>query len=115
MNEKMYLKMGEVCDMTGLESHVLRFWETEFPQLSPRKNRAGHRIFTHDDVALVKRIKKLVHDDGFTIAGAIKKLNEIEDKPPAPTSPQLKQKQLLGQVREVSGILKNLTKMLDEE
>lgn len=114
MDTKMFLKMGEVCELTDLESHVIRFWETEFPQLTPKKNRSGHRIFTHADVALIRHIKTLVHDQGYTIAGAIKKLEETQNTSAVPDVPELKQKQMLAQVREVSGILKNLTKMLDE-
>lgn len=114
MSNKMFLKMGEVCELTGLESHVIRFWETEFPQLTPKKNRSGHRIFTHADVALIRNIKTLVHDQGFTIAGAIKKLDDSQNTPAAPEVPELKQKQLLAQVQDVRGILKNLIKMLDE-
>jgi DNA-binding transcriptional MerR regulator len=114
MTHKMFLKMGEVCDLTGLESHVIRFWETEFPQLTPKKNRSGHRIFTHADVALIRHIKTLVHEQGFTISGAIKKLDETQNHAAVPDVPELKQKEMLAQVQEVSAILKNLTKMLDE-
>lgn len=72
--EPLFYRMGQVCEMVDLESHVVRFWETEFPQLSPRKNSAGHRVFTAEDVTLIQTIKRLLHEEGFTIAGAQRKL-----------------------------------------
>ena len=56
--------------MVGVEPYVLRFWEKEFPQTKPRKNRAGNRIYKPSDIERVKRIKRLLHDDGYTIEGA---------------------------------------------
>ena len=68
--KKLYYSIGEVCEATGLESHVLRYWESEFPQLKPRKNRAGRRIYTEDDVAVVRRIQQLLREDKYTLEGA---------------------------------------------
>ena len=68
--KKLYYSIGEVCEETGLESHVLRYWESEFPQLKPRKNRAGRRIYTDDDLAVVRRIQHLLREDKYTIEGA---------------------------------------------
>ena len=67
---KRFYRMGEVCDLTELESHVLRYWETEIPQLSPTKSRGGQRLYRPEDIELILRIKDLVHDRGLTIAGA---------------------------------------------
>ena len=58
--KKLYYAIGEVSDRTGLEAHVLRYWETEFEQLKPRKNRAGRRIYTVEDIAVVERIQHLL-------------------------------------------------------
>ena len=68
--EKLYYSIGEVSDIVGQEPHVLRYWEQEFDVLSPRKNRAGRRIYTEEDVATVKRIRHLLKDEKNTIAGA---------------------------------------------
>lgn len=67
---KRFYRMGEVCDLTELESHVLRYWETEIPQLDPTKSRGGQRLYRPEDIELILRIKDLVHERGYTIAGA---------------------------------------------
>jgi len=72
--DKLYFKIGEVCEITGVQPHVLRYWETEFPQLAPEKNRAGQRVYKRRDIELILRIKKLLYEDKFTIAGARKRL-----------------------------------------
>ena len=72
--EKIYFKIGEVCDLVGVQAHVLRYWETEFPTLSPQKNRSGQRSYRRRDVEISLRIKELLYDEMFTIAGARKKL-----------------------------------------
>lgn len=72
--EKIYFKIGEVCDVVGVQAHVLRYWETEFPMLSPQKNRSGQRSYRRRDVEIALRIKELLYDEMFTIAGAKKKL-----------------------------------------
>ena len=72
--EKIFFKIGEVCDIVGVQAHVLRYWETEFPQLSPQKNRSGQRSYRRRDVEIALRIKELLYEDMFTIAGAKKKL-----------------------------------------
>jgi len=80
--EKLYFKIGEVCDLVGVQAHVLRYWETEFPQLSPQKNRSGQRSYRRRDVEISLRIKELLYDDMYTIAGARKKLqNELRETP----------------------------------
>lgn len=81
--EKIYFKIGEVCDLVGVQAHVLRYWETEFPQLSPQKNRSGQRSYRRKDVEISLRIKELLYDEMFTIAGARKKLqNELRGEGP---------------------------------
>ncbi|MEK6334679.1 MAG: MerR family transcriptional regulator [Acidobacteriota bacterium] len=76
--EKLFFKIGEVCDICGVQAHVLRYWETEFPTLAPQKNRAGQRTYRRRDVEMALRIKELLYDEQYTIAGAKKKLaNEI--------------------------------------
>lgn len=72
--DKLYFKIGEVCDIVGVEPHVLRYWEQEFPQLTPQKNSAGQRVYRKKDVEVALRIKALREEEGFTIAGAKKRL-----------------------------------------
>ena len=68
--KKLYYSIGEVSKMVGLKSYVLRYWETEFKQLSPPKNRAGNRIYRQKDIDLIFKIKDLLHGRKFTIEGA---------------------------------------------
>ncbi len=73
--EKLFFKIGEVCEITGIQAHVLRYWESEFPTLAPQKNRAGQRTYRRRDVEMVLRIKELLYEEQYTIAGAKKKLS----------------------------------------
>lgn len=75
MDEKLY-KIGEVCKLADLQPYVLRYWETEFPQLAPGKSGGGQRLYTHAEVDVILRIKDLLYKEGFTIAGAKKKLEQ---------------------------------------
>jgi DNA-binding transcriptional MerR regulator len=74
--KKLYYSISEVSTITGLEQYVLRYWESEFPQLKPAKNRAGNRIYTNKDIKLILYIKKLLRDERYTIEGAKKVLEE---------------------------------------
>lgn len=80
---KKYFKIGEVAALVGVEPHVLRYWETQFSMLRPRKNRAGNRMYRPDEVRMLVRIKELLYDKGFTIAGARRTLldERREDAP----------------------------------
>ncbi len=81
--EKLYYKIGEACKMLDIQPYVLRYWETEFSILSPSKSKSGQRVYGEVDFALIRRIKELLYDEGFTIAGAKKKLeSEIADGGP---------------------------------
>ena len=72
--KKMYYSISEVCGQTGLEQHVLRYWETEFPQLKPKKNRAGNRAYRAKEIKLINHIKHLLYHEQYTIQGAKQKL-----------------------------------------
>ena len=72
--DKLFFKIGEVCDLVGVQAHVLRYWETEFPMLSPQKNQSGQRSYRKKDVEIALKIKQLLYKEMFTIAGARKKL-----------------------------------------
>ncbi len=92
--DKIYFKIGEVGELVGVQAHVLRYWETEFSTLSPQKNKSGQRSYRRRDVEIAMRIKQLLYNEMFTIAGARKKLqSEIreasrpkEQKPAAPVA-----------------------------
>ncbi|MDI6740518.1 MAG: MerR family transcriptional regulator [Candidatus Edwardsbacteria bacterium] len=77
---KLYHSIREVAEMTELKPFVLRFWETEFPQLRPKTTRGGRRQYRVDDIKLLLLIKKLLYQDGYTINGARRRLKEIKDK-----------------------------------
>src|SRR5271165_2022214 len=74
--EKDFYRIGEVSRLTALKPFVLRYWETEFPMLEPVKSSSGHRLYRQEDVEMVLRIKRLLYDEGFTIAGARRHLRE---------------------------------------
>ena len=73
-------KIGEVCRMAGVQPYVLRYWETEFPPLAPGKTGGGQRLYTQGEIDVILRIKELLYDEGFTIAGAKKKLEAELDE-----------------------------------
>ena len=79
--KKLYYSIGEVSQQTGLEQHVLRYWETEFEGLSPQKNRAGRRIYTKDDIDFIERLKYLLKERKFTIEGARNALQKTSQEP----------------------------------
>lgn len=118
-SKKLFYKIGEVCTLTETQPYVLRFWESEFPQLAPRKSRSGQRVYRPKDVALVKEIKKLLYDEGFTIAGARKKLGMEETEAPsevmAPAEEQETQSMALLEVQdEIRSSLQEILNILDE-
>src|SRR5262245_22852306 len=71
---KLFFKIGEVCEITDTQPYVLRYWESEFPALAPAKNSSGQRIYRRRAIETVLRIKQLLYEEGFTIAGAKKRL-----------------------------------------
>ncbi len=113
---KLFYKIGEVCKICDVPAHVLRYWETEFPPLTPNKNRSGQRIFREKDVQLVAEIKRLLYDEGYTIAGARKQLRRnganVQTTPLFSKAGANSSKKLLTQIR---GELQDLMKLLDRE
>jgi DNA-binding transcriptional MerR regulator len=88
---KRYFTIGEVSDLCGVKPYVLRYWEQEFTQLKPMKRRGNRRYYQHHEVLLIRRIRELLYDQGFTISGARNQLTEgpagrmAEDSSPPPT------------------------------
>ena len=115
---KMYYSISEVSEMTGVKAHVLRYWETEFPSLRPKKNRAGNRNYRPKDIKAILVIRDLLYKEKFTISGARKKLQEHYGNP----DPIIKQMQIpfsdpqarhaLLQIREE---LEELRSLLDDD
>ena len=115
--KKLYHRIGEVCEIVGVEAHVLRYWESEFPQLTPPKNKAGQRTYRPRDIELLLHIRKLLYEEGFTIAGARKKLSaehgaEPKSPPKAQTHAEPASGQRLHQVRKE---LENILTLLNRE
>ena len=110
--DKLYFRIGEVSRMCSLPSYVLRFWETEFSQLKPTKSGTGQRMYRKIDVENVLRVKKLLYDQGFTIAGARQPLKaEVKRKQSplpfaVPNTGKGELKQVRQGLREILGILK---------
>lgn len=75
---KRYFTIGEVSELCGVKPHVLRYWEQEFTQLKPVKRRGNRRYYQHHEVLLIRRIRELLYDQGFTISGARNRLSEVE-------------------------------------
>jgi DNA-binding transcriptional MerR regulator len=100
--QEMRYTIDEVSDLAGLKAHVLRYWETEFPQLKPERTRANQRLYRQKDLDLILHIKKLVHERGFTLVGARKQLDE--DMREARQSGQLPLALELGSA-ELTGVL----------
>jgi DNA-binding transcriptional MerR regulator len=78
---KRYFTIGEVSELCGVKPHVLRYWEQEFTQLKPVKRRGNRRYYQHHEVLLVRRIRELLYQEGFTISGARHRLEGASDKP----------------------------------
>ena len=79
--QKLYYSIGEVSELLSVKAHVLRYWETQFPMLKPKKNRAGNRTYKVRDIKFLLTIKNLLYDRGYTIAGARQKLRESNNNP----------------------------------
>ena len=74
VQKRLYYKIGEACKALDIQPYVLRYWETEFPAISPSKSRSGQRVYSEKELDIIRRIKQLLYDEGYTIAGAKKKL-----------------------------------------
>ncbi|MGA3160790.1 MAG: MerR family transcriptional regulator [Terracidiphilus sp.] len=84
--DRLYFKIGDVARICGVETYVLRFWETQFPQLKPNKSGTGQRLYRRHDVELALKIKQLVHDEGYTISGARQVLGQAHSRKASPPS-----------------------------
>ena len=116
--DKLYFRIGEVSRLAGIKPYVLRFWETEFPGLGPKKSGKGHRLYRRKDVELVLEIKRLLYDNRYTIEGARKFLDgrsrEATPKPaPVVAAPPREEPAILTQnVPALAAIRKELSEIL---
>lgn len=75
---RTYFSIGEVCSMVGVKPHVLRYWESQFDELSPTKNRSGNRVYQSGEIELIALIHRLVHEERYTVEGAKRRLGELQ-------------------------------------
>jgi len=101
---KRYFTIGEVSELCGVKPHVLRYWEQEFPQLKPLKRRGNRRYYQRHDVIMIRQIRSLLYEQGFTIGGARQKMSGAEAKTDASHSQEL----ILQMRRELEDVLKTL-------
>src|SRR5687767_14218806 len=102
---KRYFTIGEVSDLCGVKPHVLRYWEQEFTQLKPVKRRGNRRYYQHHEVLLIRRIRELLYDQGFTISGARNRLDELVAEP---TKSRVRTPNLANVRREIENVLELL-------
>ena len=101
-----YFTIGEVSDLCGVKPHVLRYWEQEFPQLKPIKRRGNRRYYQRHDVIMIRQIRGLLYDQGFTIGGARQQLSGDEAKDDSNQSQQII-KQMRSELEDILSILKS--------
>jgi DNA-binding transcriptional MerR regulator len=102
---KRYFTIGEVSELCGVKPHVLRYWEQEFTQLKPVKRRGNRRYYQHHEVLLIRRIRELLYDQGFTISGARNRLDERGSPPAEPERPSVDLTYLRDEIRSVIEML----------
>lgn len=85
--DKLYFRIGEVAQLAGVEPYVLRFWESEFPQLAPKKSGSGHRLYRRKEVEMVLEVKRLLYDKRFTIEGARRHFEQTKKKGSSSSKP----------------------------
>ncbi len=106
--DKPYYRIGEVAEYLGVEPHVLRYWEREFPQIKPRRAPSRHRIFLPQDIRLLETIKRLLHEEGYTVAGARRRLAQAASPPDAEAEARQTPAEL-----ELVAELRDILKLLD--
>ena len=111
--DKLFFKIGEVADIVGVKPHALRYWETEFPALRPKKTRGSHRQYSRKDVELAMLIRQLLHDEGYTIPGARKRIKDLgRHQRSSPPEPRAQREVALR--AELLGLRQQLSELLDE-
>ena len=112
--DKLYFRIGEVADLCDLPAYVLRFWETEFPQLKPNKGGTGQRLYRRRDVELALQIKSLLYDKGYTIPGARQVIKDEARPKDTPTLPLRTEKNSTEQILKVRRELREILSILSK-
>lgn len=116
--DKLFFKIGEVAKLAGVEPHVIRYWEQEFRSIRPRKTRGGHRYYKRGDVELILLIKRLLHEERFTVEGARRRLQRLGreplEEPAVEASAADEREALLEDLRAVRAELAALLDLVDE-
>lgn len=112
--DKQFFKIGEVADLVGVKAHVLRYWESEFPGLRPMKTRGSHRMYRRSDVELAVLIRRLLHDEGYTIPGARRRVREIRRGKDKSEPVDAKASREVSLRAELIGVRNTLQGLLDE-
>jgi DNA-binding transcriptional MerR regulator len=112
MSEKEYFSIKEVADMLTLKPYILRYWEKEFAVLKPKRNRVGRRYYSKKDIDIVKLIKSVLYDQGYTIAGAKKKLVRLSDGPEQLSLPLKNRSKAL---KEIKAELQKISEIMSHE
>ncbi len=111
--DKLFFKIGEVADIVGVKPHALRYWETEFSALRPKKTRGAHRQYSRRDVELAMLIRQLLHDEGYTIPGARKRIRDLgRHQRSSPPEPRAQREVALR--AELLGLRQQLSELLDD-
>lgn len=110
--DKLFFRIGEVSQLIGVEPYVLRYWETEFPGLSPKKSNTGQRMFRRKDVEMLLNIKQLLYEKKFTIEGARKALKAEKAIEPIAAAAPVRQEELFPAIDPLPGIRQELAAIL---
>ena len=113
--DKLYFKIGEVKTITGVEPHVLRYWESEFKIIRPQRASSKQRLYRRVDVENILTIKKLLYEDGYTVPGARKLLTEKQDEKKTDPKPKIPRARARSMLAELKKDLKQLQDMLDKK
>jgi DNA-binding transcriptional MerR regulator len=113
--EKLFYRIGDVAEITGIKPHVLRYWETEFSGLHPRKNRAGQRVYERRDLELIIQIKKLLYEQRYTISGARKLLARQNKQSVKKVAPRRVKGELSDALKQCREELQGLLTLLNDE
>jgi len=111
--DKLFYKIGEVSKIVGVEPYVLRYWETEFPFLKPRKNKSGQRVYIKKDVELLLMIRRLLYQERYTIEGVRKRLGLVSVQPEPKPEPE-QRKEVRQPARTIEHIKKRLREILSQ-
>lgn len=109
--DKLFFRIGEAAEIVGVEPHVLRYWEEQFPALRPRKTRGSHRKYSRRDVEIAVLIRRLLHEEGFTVPGAKRRLRELGQTRSSEPEPQAQRELLLR--AELLSVREQLTGLLE--